>query len=87
MHYLVNGIVATGTDTFHPGQSPDPTDDDDIYGSDTGDNGGNPATTSATSSATLLENIFIIIVDRHLPQHRDHLPLAKESVLRQNPNL
>lgn len=27
MHYLVNGIVATGADVFHPGQSPAPTDD------------------------------------------------------------
>jgi hypothetical protein len=28
MHYLVNRIVATGIDVFHPGQSPATADDD-----------------------------------------------------------
>jgi len=33
MHYLVNGIVATGADVFHPGQTPAPSEDGDCSGS------------------------------------------------------
>lgn len=40
MYYLVKGIVATGADVFHPGQSPAAvsTDDDHSNSSDTGAN-------------------------------------------------
>ncbi|KAF8805566.1 hypothetical protein BYT27DRAFT_7212879 [Phlegmacium glaucopus] len=57
MHYLVNGIVATGADVFHPGQSPAPTDNG--HGDDTGENGGNFTTISATSSATILDDSIV----------------------------
>jgi hypothetical protein len=55
MHYLVNGIVATGADVFHPGQTPTPSEDGQR--SDTGVNGpDNPGAISATTSTTILND-------------------------------
>ena len=55
MHYLVNGIVATGTDAFHPGQTPAPSKDEEGSDADTGVNG--PSNSgSATPSATILDD-------------------------------
>jgi len=54
MHYLVNGIVATGADVFHPGQTPAPSEDGHGSGSisDVGmndpENSGDIATTPTT---------------------------------------
>jgi len=53
MHYLVNGIVATGADVFHPGQTPAPSEG----GSDAGVNGpDNPGAIPATTSTTILDD-------------------------------
>lgn len=52
MHYLVHGIVATGADVFHPGQTPAPSEDS--QGSDAGVNG--PDNPGAISTTTILDN-------------------------------
>ena len=55
MHYLVNGIVATGTDAFHPGRTPALSEDEEGSDADTGVNG--PSNSgSATPSATILDD-------------------------------
>ena len=55
MHYLVNGIVATGADAFHPGQTPAPSEDGEGSVTDTGMNG--PSNSgSGTPSATILDD-------------------------------
>ena len=55
MHYLVNGIVATGADAFQPGQTPAPSEDGEGSVTDTSVNG--PSNSgSATPSATILDD-------------------------------
>jgi len=49
MHYLVNGIVTTGTNVFHPEQTPTPSEDGEDSIADNGMNGpsnSGPATPS-----------------------------------------
>ena len=54
MHYLVNGVVATGADVFHLGQSPAPTaeDSDNDSASAHSDAGADPSGTGSSSSST-----------------------------------
>ena len=55
MHYLVNRIVATGADAFHPGQTPAPSEDGEGSVADTSMNGPSNSR-SATPSATILDD-------------------------------
>jgi hypothetical protein len=54
MHYLVNGIVATGADAFHPGQTPAPSEDEEGSISDTGMNG--HSNSEATGPSATIRN-------------------------------